>query len=170
MPNMAPSSSRPTAILSVTTPIGSVFVERWPQLAFCLLHITALGGEYVDNDEIPRCLKVQDAALGLGEPMLVLYDFSSARLPPMILGRKLLQHCMRWADKNAPEWDTQVQGIAFVMPNPFVRSFCNMVTKTVSPPQPIQYCADEVEAIAFLGRVRTSLSYRKKSYSRSSGS
>ena len=28
MPNMAPSSSRPTAILSVTTPIGSVFVER----------------------------------------------------------------------------------------------------------------------------------------------
>lgn len=170
MPNMAPSSSRPTAILSVTTPIGSVFVERWPQLAFCLLHITALGGEYDDNDDIPRCLKVQDAALGLGEPMLVLYDFSSARLPPMILGRKLLQHCMRWADKNAPEWDTQVQGIAFVLPNPFVRSFCNMVTKTVSPPQPIQYCADEVEAIAFLGRVRTSLSYRKKSYSRSSGS
>eukprot|EP00900_Chrysochromulina_parva_P017198 jgi/Chrpa1/2547/Chrysochromulina_OHIO_Genome00013822-RA len=152
MPNMAPSSSRPTAILSVTTPIGSVFVERWPQLAFCLLHITALGGEYDDNDDIPRCLKVQDAALGLGEPMLVLYDFSSARLPPMILGRKLLQHCMRWADKNAPEWDTQVQGIAFVMPNPFVRSFCNMVTKTVSPPQPVQYCADEVEAIAFLGR------------------
>ena len=149
----------------VVTPIATCHVERRPgQLAFGLLRNTATGGEYGDNDDIPRLLRVWDAALELGEPMLVLYDFTSGHAPPFLLGGKLLQPCFRWANENARAWDTHVQGLAFVIPSPIVRRFLEMLTRMLAPPQPIRYCADLDEALIFLGGVRVARSYVKAAY------
>ena len=147
------------------TPICSCVVERRPgRLAFAVLHITANGGEYADNDDIPRCLELWSAALSLGEPLLVVYDFSRARLPPFFLGRKLLNRCVAWADINVVKWDTHCQGIAVVLANPLASGFFNMVIKIMSPPQPMCYCTNVEAALDFLGGVRRARSYVKASY------
>ena len=147
------------------TPICSCALQRWPgRLAFPVLHITANGGEYADNNDIPNCLKLWSAALKLGEPLLVVYDFSRARLPPFFLGRKLLNKCVAWADANVVEWDTNCQGIAVVLSNPLASGFFNMVMKIMSPPQPMSYCTDVDAALDFLGSVREARSYVKASY------
>jgi len=149
----------------VLTPIGTVSVERRPgQFAFCLLRHTATDREYRDNDDIPRLLHVWDAAMQLGEPLLVLSDFTDGRSPPLLLAGKLLQPCLRWAHKNARAWDAHVQGIALVIPSPMVRRFLETLTRMLAPPQPVRCFAGLEEAVAFLRDVRIVRSYVKASY------
>ena len=85
---------------AVETALCTVAVERRRRLAFCMLCVRATGAEFADNDDIPRCLEAWDAALRLEEPLLVLYDFTRGHAPPLLLGRKLLQPALRWADAN----------------------------------------------------------------------
>ena len=83
---------------AVSTPICRVALETYPDhmLAFPLLRITARSsGAYRDNDDIPRCLHLCGVALSLGEPLLTLYDFGEARMPPYALGKKLVQVSQR---------------------------------------------------------------------------
>ena len=127
----APSYMEDVAMLPpVETPIcTSSFERRSQQLAFGLLRIVAHDREYHDDDAIPQNLALCGAALARREPLLVLYDFGAARLPPLGLGHKLVKICTTWADANARQWDEHVQGIAIVLANPLVRSFAAMVTK-----------------------------------------
>ena len=161
----AKPSDAPRAVLPpVHTSLASAAFLSHPELAFHLLRLTANGGAYGENEDIPRCLQLCDAVLERGEPLLALYDLSKGRLPPFGLGRTLLHTCLLWADEHASAWDAQVQGMAFVVPNAFVRGFLNMVKGVVNPPQPLRYCADEREALTFLSAVRCARSYQKASY------
>ena len=104
------------------------------------------------------------AALALGTPFTVLYDFEHSKVPPLLLGRKLLGFCTTWADANARAWDEQVQGLAIVISNTLLRTFIDMCRRILAPPQPMAMCATRDEALEFLCDVRTAKSHVKASY------
>lgn len=47
------------------------------------------------------------------------------------------------------------------LPSQVLRSFLEMVSSMLAPPQPLRYCADVDEAMDFLAGVRVARSYAK---------
>jgi hypothetical protein len=149
MPSSVKNVLPPTRTLACTV----AFEHRPDQLAFPILSITAHDVAWQDNDDISRALTMCSRALATNRPFVVLYNFEHARLPPIILGQKLLTCCISWANEHAREWDTHAQGLAIVLPNSLVRNFLDMVCRAVRPPQPIAFCASKADAFSFLRKL-----------------
>jgi len=153
---LTPEALRPLA--TEAPPHAEALALACP-LAFPLLRIRTTGAEAADADVTPT-LAFIDAALGRGAPFVVLFDLratTSLRPPPFALLRKVFA----WANAAAKPWDAQVKAIGVLMSNAAVRPLLQLVTRVMNPPQPMTYCAEEAEALAFLAQQRPERDHAK---------